>query len=92
MTLTELFTQIADAIRSKKGTSAIIPALNFPKEISDISSNDLLYYAGEYTVTPKTSSQPLETRDRVMTENLTVGKIPYFEVTNTANGKTVTIA
>lgn len=57
-----------------------------------ITVADLPHYAGEYTVTPKTSSQTLETRDRVMTENLTVGKIPYFEVTNTANGKTVTIA
>ena len=91
MTLTELFYANCRCNTLKRHVCDNTGA-QFPQEISDISSNDLLYYAGEYTVTPKTSSQTLETRDRVMTENLTVGKIPYFEVTNTANGKTVTIA
>ena len=38
MTLTQLFTQIANAIRSKKGTSAKITASDFPTEIASIST------------------------------------------------------
>jgi len=36
--LTDLFTDIANAIRSKKGTSAAIPAQNFASEISNLPS------------------------------------------------------
>lgn len=39
MTLQELFTKIADAIRSKKYTSAQIPATSFPDEILTITSS-----------------------------------------------------
>lgn len=92
MTLKELFTQIADAIRSKKGTSEVIAAVDFPDEIGNISSTEALYYEGEYTVIPKTEEQTLKTANKVMSDNLVVEKIPYYEVTNTANGKTVTIA
>ncbi len=38
MTLTELFTQIANAIREKKGTTESIVAENFPEEIESIES------------------------------------------------------
>lgn len=38
MTLTQLFTNIANAIRSKKGTSATIVAEDFPTEISSIQT------------------------------------------------------
>lgn len=39
MRLQELFTKIANAIRSKKLTSAQIPATNFPDEILSITSS-----------------------------------------------------
>lgn len=38
MTLTQLFTNIANAIRNKKGTSSTIIAENFPTEISSIQT------------------------------------------------------
>ncbi len=38
MTLEEFFTKIADAIREKKNTQDKIPALNFPDEISSITT------------------------------------------------------
>lgn len=38
MTLTQLFTAIANAIRAKKGTSGTITASNFPTEIASITT------------------------------------------------------
>ncbi len=52
---------------------------------------DLDTYDGEYDVTPKTEAQKLKTAQKIMSGDVTVFAIPYAEVTNTANGKTVTI-
>lgn len=41
MTLTQLFTAIANAIRAKKGTSGTIVASNFPTEIASITTGHL---------------------------------------------------
>lgn len=41
MTLTQLFTAIANAIRAKKGTSGTITASNFPTEIAGITTGKL---------------------------------------------------
>ena len=49
-------------------------------------------YAGNYFVTPSTESTTLKTADKVMERNVVVSEIPYFEVTNLANGITATIA
>lgn len=56
-----------------------------------ISSAD--EYEGEYTVTPKAhEEQTLETKDKLMAENVTVVKIPYYETSNVFDGLTVFIA
>lgn len=61
MTLIELFTQIADAIRAKKGTTEAIPAVSFADEIASIqtgggeaSGNSVydLVLDGSYTIMP----------------------------------------
>lgn len=49
------------------------------------------YYKGEYKITPKTESQTLATAQKKMSDNLVVKAIPYYEVSNTAGGTTVTI-
>lgn len=48
-------------------------------------------YTGDYTVTPKVTAQTLGTQGKTMTDDLTIKAIPYAEVTNISNGKTVTI-
>ena len=53
--------------------------------------NSKQYYGGSYEIDPQKGAQVLETKDRVMTENLTVLGIYYYEVTNGTGGKTVTI-
>ena len=48
-------------------------------------------YEGEYSVTPQITAQTLETENKLMTDDLTIKAIPYFEVSNLAGGSTVTI-
>lgn len=47
-------------------------------------------YAGPYDVTPKIELQTLETKDKLMADDVTVKSIPYFEMDNN-KGTTVFI-
>ena len=47
-------------------------------------------YEGSYDVTPTTEAQTLETANKLLTANIKVKSIPYFEVSN-QNGTTVYI-
>lgn len=63
----------------------------------DIDSATIVYtggvpYTGSYEVTPKVEqSTILETTNKVLAKDITVKKIPQFEVSNEANGKTLII-
>ena len=49
-------------------------------------------YDGEYTVKPMPyESQELETRDKLLQDNVVVLAIPYFETSNISDGLTVYI-
>lgn len=48
-------------------------------------------YEGEYEVIPRFSEQTLPTTDKVLTEDVTVREIPYFETSNESGGTTVYI-
>ena len=48
-------------------------------------------YDGPYEVTPRFYEQKLETKEKLMTDDVTVDVIPVHEVTNPAGGITVTI-
>lgn len=52
---------------------------------------ELPKYDGEYSVTPAAEEQTLLTARKYLDANLKIEKIPYSEVSNTANGTTVTI-
>jgi hypothetical protein len=49
-------------------------------------------YAGSYEVTPEVDAQTLSTAKKLMTEDLTVKAIPFFDVSNNSGGRTVYIA
>jgi len=49
-------------------------------------------YEGPYEVTPKTEAQILSTAKKVMTDDVTVKGVPYYETGNDAGGLTVYIA
>ena len=48
-------------------------------------------YTGAYEVTPKPTAQSLKTAQKLMTDDLTIQAIPYYEVSNLQKGKTVII-
>lgn len=48
-------------------------------------------YAGSYETTPKVEKQTLPTKDKYMTDNVTIQAIPCFDVSNEAGGSTVYI-
>lgn len=53
---------------------------------------ELPVYDGAYSVTPSTDKElVLATSKKFMDADVKVEKIPYFETSNNANGKTVTI-
>ena len=48
-------------------------------------------YEGEYEVTPTVDGMVLPTNNKVMTDDLTVKAIPFYNVSNTSGGSTVFI-
>lgn len=48
-------------------------------------------YEGEYEVTPKVSEQTLPTAQKLMSDDVTIKSIPFFNVGNTSGGSTVYI-
>ena len=49
-------------------------------------------YTGEYVVTPHTKNEKiLDTSQKIMTDDVRVLKIPYFETSNLSDGYTVYI-
>lgn len=53
--------------------------------------DDYAEYKGNYIVVPKTESQTLPTIDKVMSRDMTIASIPYYEVQNEKGGNTITI-
>ena len=50
-------------------------------------------YDGEYVITPKAEeAQVLATKNRVLEDNVTVEKVPSFDVSNLSGGRTFYIA
>lgn len=53
--------------------------------------DDVPEYVGEYEVTPKVTEQTLPTAQKFLARDVTIEKIPYFEVSNNSGGNTVFI-
>lgn len=68
------------------GSSGLTIDLNTPHVM------DAEAYEGAYEITPKTYEQTMMTQGKLMTDNVTVLEIPYFETSNDSDGKTVYIA
>lgn len=74
------------------GTLSGIGALSGTLNLSGGGGGAYPHYHGAYTVTPLAQSATiLDTNGRVMDDDVTVLKIPYYETSN-ESGKTVYIA
>ena len=61
-------------------------------ELINVNINiDAEEYTGPYTITPNTESQILHTVNKLMTNNVTVKSVPYYETINEIGGTTVYI-
>lgn len=58
------------------------------KEVVTVYQND--FYEGEYTIIPSIEEQSMNTKDKLLKENVTIEAIPYYETSN-VSGKTVII-
>lgn len=65
-------------------TAVSIPPTNY------VVNNYIEKYAGDYSVTPDVEPIVLETKDKLMEDNVTVFKIPLWEVSN-MSGTTIYI-
>lgn len=61
-------------------------------QIQEVTVVNGVPYEGEYGITPKIESQVLPTKNKVMTDDLTIREIPIYETSNQSGGTTVYIA
>ena len=66
--------------------------LTYDVEIDAYYSKNKDFYIGNYEVTPKAEEQVLNTKDKIMVDDVTVKKVPYYETENDEGGLTVYIA
>ena len=61
-------------------------------DISGTSGGSVPVYSGSYTAVPKVEEEVvLPTANKLLAENVTVSKVPFYEVTNLSGGKTFII-
>lgn len=66
----------------------ITPRGRISGTIGTAQTKPLPYYEGEYVITPKFTDQVLETKQRSMSDDVTIEKITTLEVDNEAGGVT----
>lgn len=67
--------------------------LNVAAENDDADPDDPETYTGSYEVTPKAySAQTLDTSGKVLSEDLVINEVPYYQTSNTSGGVTSYIA
>ena len=79
-------------------TSAVVSKLTTTNKtmigaINELNSKqqNVDYYDGDYTVTPKVEKQELATRQKLLTEDVKIKEIPFFDASNNEGGQTVFI-
>ena len=86
-------------VRNAQRQSIDVVIGNVPRQDIDIKQDtivvpvykDVSLYEGDYEVTPKVIEQTLPTAEKLLSEDVTIKEIPYFEVSNTSGGNTVFI-
>lgn len=86
-TAVKIQTQPGAAVRIGSAAPATVAVGVAPVQIVERQN----LYTGEYTVTPDITPVVLPTRDKLMAEDVTVRKIPLWEIGNPQGGKTILI-
>lgn len=60
-------------------------------EVFISGDNEFDAYDGEYEFIPSIEQQTIHTAEKYVKEDIVIKAVPYSEVTNISNGKTVTI-
>lgn len=60
--------------------------------VTRTTSGDIPVYDGPYEAIPKVDAQTLPTAKKLMTDDVTVHGVPFYEVSNEQGGNTVYIA
>lgn len=84
------YTNIANAIRQKNGLTTKYKPSEMAEAIKILPVGGDTY-TGEYIVRPAVTAQTLETKGKTMKDNVTIKRIPRYEVSNTSGGTTFTI-
>lgn len=90
----EQFRQLTGTIQLRQtitGTVQLKEVLTGVVQLPNLTPPVHPSYDGPYEVTPRFYKQKLETKEKLMTDDVTVDVIPVHEVTNPAGGITVTI-
>lgn len=69
-------------------SGSLTPRGNVSGTLNYAKSKPLPYYEGEYVITPTFEKQVLETKQKSLSDNVTVEKITTLEVDNEAGGVT----
>ena len=84
--------KVADAIRTKGGTTE---KLSFPDgfalAIQALTAGSIEEYDGDYRVIPKFTEKVLQTKNKLMKDNVSVSPIEVARVSNPSGGTTVYI-
>ena len=65
--------------------------ISVPQAVTVAAGEGGIAYEGSYVITPKVTPQTLPTKDRRMSDDMSIKAIPRFDVSNTAGGTTVYI-
>lgn len=88
MKLKVSFNEVNSSLKTKFIQNECIFTTDFG-EVTLVKTDDV--YEGDYEVTPRVYSQVLETKDKLMIDDVLINVIPIAKTINLSNGYTVTI-
>lgn len=91
MAITDKIKKIADAIRSKSGTTKLLTLDQMDDLIQSLETDALPDYEGIYKVVPSFETTILDTDEKSVRDDIIIQPIQVVEVTNQSDGKTLII-
>lgn len=61
-------------------------------DTNKLPQNSYEYYTGDYEVIPKRENQVLKTKEKLMSKDVSIKEIPFYQTSNLSGGTTCYIA